>query len=108
MTLEQIDLIVRRANPVPDASMLEPVDAPALLDQHRRTDMETLERTATPEQPDKQRRAAWLADASATLVTAQGFFDALAAYDSAAAEAYLSPDVLARTYRGADGLRLQL
>jgi hypothetical protein len=156
MTLEQIDLIVRRANPVPDTSMLEPVDAPALLDQHRRTDMETWERTATPEQPDKQRRAAWLAvaaaiviaaagviivmqrgddttqptvpaattpppataspttvsptpaDASATLATAEGFFDALAAYDSAAAEAYLSRDVLARTYRGADGLRLQL
>jgi hypothetical protein len=72
MTLEQIDLIVRRANPVPDASMLEPVDAPALLDQHRRTAMETLERAATQDQPDKPRRAAWLAVAAAIVVAAVG------------------------------------
>ncbi len=157
MTLEQIDLIVRRANPVPDASMLDPVDAPALLDQHRRTDMATLEHTPITDQPDKPRRPRWLAVAAAIVVAAagviivmqrggdstnqptvptattaplatapattvlqdaadersavdiaQGFFDALATYDSATMEEYLSPDALARTYRDSDGLRLQL
>jgi hypothetical protein len=156
MTLEQIDLIVRRANPVPDVSMLDPVDAPALLDQHRRTEMETLERAATPDQPDKPKRVAWLAvaaaivlaavgtiivmqrgdddqpvvpaatpaptpepapattvpltpaEASAAVATAEAFFDALTASDAGTAASYLSPDVLATTYGGSDGLGLQL
>ena len=53
MTLDQIELMVRQANPVPDVSMLEHVDAPVLLDQHRRMDMETMDRTTAEEQPSK-------------------------------------------------------
>lgn len=43
MTLDQIDRLVRRANPVPNLTALEPLDAPVLIEQ-RRTEMQTHDR----------------------------------------------------------------
>jgi hypothetical protein len=72
MKLDEIDVIVRRANPVPDVSMLERVDSSALLEQDRRTDVETLERAKQPDQRGKPRRRPWLAIAAAIVLVAVG------------------------------------
>ena len=71
MTLDQIELMVRRANPVPDVSMLDHVDAPVLLDQHRRMDMETMDRT-TAERPSRPGRGLWLGVAAAIVIAVVG------------------------------------
>jgi hypothetical protein len=72
MTLDQIELMVRQANPVPDVSMLEHVDAPVLLDQHRRMDMETMDRTTAEERPSKPGRGLWLGVAAAIVIAVAG------------------------------------
>ena len=52
MTLDQIDQMVRQANPVPDLTVLEPVDASVLmLDQQRRTEMQTHDRVEVDQVP---------------------------------------------------------
>ena len=57
MTLDQIDQMVRKANPVPDLKVLEPVDASVLvLDQQRRTEMQTHDRGEVDQGKEKAGR----------------------------------------------------
>lgn len=55
MTLDQIDRVVRQANPVPDLSALEPFDA-SVLDQQRRTEMQTHDRVIVDDEGDEPKR----------------------------------------------------
>ena len=111
MTPEQIDPIVRRANPVPDVSMLDPVDARALLDENRRTEMQTLERAATRERPAKDRRGRWVAVAAAIAVAAAGVIiveadddsDRIAPSNTTAPPATTPPEISDRVAAVADG-----
>ncbi len=56
MTLDQIDQMLRQANPVPDLTALEPVEAPDLLLDRRRVEMETEERVEVEGETEKSRR----------------------------------------------------
>jgi hypothetical protein len=55
MTLDQIDRMVRQANPVPDLFALEPID-PSVLDQQRRTEMQTHDRVIVDDEGDEPKR----------------------------------------------------
>jgi hypothetical protein len=55
MTLEQIDRLIRQANPVPDLGALEPIDA-SVLDEQRRMDMQTHDRVVVDREPGPSRR----------------------------------------------------
>ena len=72
MTLDQIDLMVRQANPVPDLTVLEPADAsvPA-LDQQRRTEMQTHNRVEVDHEQEKPRRS-FLVGIAAVVVVVVG------------------------------------
>jgi hypothetical protein len=55
MTLDQIDRMVRQANPVPDLSALEPIDA-SFLDEQRRSDMQTHDRVIVEDEGGEPKR----------------------------------------------------
>ncbi len=55
MTLDQIDRMVRQANPVPDLTALEPFEAP-VLPEHRRMQMQTDDRVIVDPSNQKPRR----------------------------------------------------
>ncbi len=67
MTLDQIDRMVRQANPVPDLTALEPVDA-SVLDQRRRTEMQTDDRIVVDREPDKPRTGLLIGIAAAAAI----------------------------------------
>jgi hypothetical protein len=69
MTLDQIDRMVRQANPVPDLKTLEPVDASVLaLNQQRRTEMQTHDRVEVDQEPEKPGRRLLTGIAAAAIV----------------------------------------
>jgi hypothetical protein len=69
MTHDQIDRMVRQANPVPDLKVLEPVDASVLvLDQQRRTDMQTHDRVQVEQVQEKPRRGVLIGIAAAAAI----------------------------------------
>jgi hypothetical protein len=137
MTHDQIDRLVRQANPVPDPSALEPVDTSVLLDEQRRTEMSTDDRIQVEQQPERPRRgvlvgiAAVIAivigalvifqltdqapvaddgpspDSAAALDTARGFLEAFAIFAPETAASYLTADVLEAEFDGLEGLRLE-
>jgi hypothetical protein len=73
MTLDQIDRMVRQANPVPDLMVLEPVDASVLvLDQQRRTEMQTHGRVEVDQEQEKPRRRLLIGIAAAAAVIVIG------------------------------------
>ncbi len=56
MTHDQIDRMVRKANPLPDLNALEPVGVPVLATPlERRTEMQIDDRPGTEVQPDRNR-----------------------------------------------------
>ena len=67
MTHDQIDRMVRQANPVPDLKALEPVDA-SVLDQQRRTEMQTHDRVTVDQEPEKPRRGVLIGIAAAAVI----------------------------------------
>lgn len=67
MTLDQVDRIVRQANPVPDPKALEQVD-PSVLDHWRRTEMLTQDPIEVVYEPEKERSWTWLAIAALAAV----------------------------------------
>jgi hypothetical protein len=69
MTHDQIDRMVRQANPVPDLTALEPVDASVLvLDQQRRTEMQTHDRIIVDQVQEKPRRGVLIGIAAAAAI----------------------------------------
>ena len=69
MTLDQIDQMVRQANPVPDLTVLEPVDASVLVfDQQRRTEMQTHDRVEVDQEKEKSRPGFLVGIAAAVVV----------------------------------------
>lgn len=57
MTHDQIDRMVRQANPVPELTTLDPVDASVLvLDQQRRTVMQTNDRVTVDQERESPKR----------------------------------------------------
>ena len=57
MTLDQVDQLVRNANPVPDLNVLGPVEASFLvLDQRRRTEMQSHDRVEVDQLPQDPKR----------------------------------------------------
>jgi hypothetical protein len=69
MTLDQIDQMVRQANPVPDLTVLEPVDASVLVfDQQRRMEMQTHDRVEVDQEPEKSRRGLLVGIAAAAVI----------------------------------------
>jgi hypothetical protein len=69
MTFDQIDQLVRKANPVPDLKVLEPVDASVLvLDQQRRTEMKTHDRVEVDQVPQDPRRNPFIGIAAAAAI----------------------------------------
>ena len=55
MTLDQIDRMVRQANPVPDLTALEKIDA-SVLDEQRRMDMQTHDRVIVDNEGSEPKR----------------------------------------------------
>jgi hypothetical protein len=73
MTFDHIDRLVRQANPVPDPAALDPVASPVLLlDDHRRTDMQTYEDVTHPRLDKAPARRGLLVAAIATAAAACG------------------------------------
>jgi hypothetical protein len=70
MTLDQIDQIVRRANPVPDLNALEPADASDLPLDRRRTAMDSDDQIRVDQAPQQPRRGLLLGVGVAALVVA--------------------------------------
>lgn len=69
MTLDQIDQMVRQANPVPDLTVLEPVDASVLVfDQRRRTEMQTHERVEVDQERQEPGRRLLIGIAAAVAI----------------------------------------
>jgi hypothetical protein len=69
MTLDQIDQMVRQANPVPDLTVLEPVDASVLVfDQQRRTEMQTHDRVEVDQEKEKSRPGFLVGIAAAVVI----------------------------------------
>ena len=67
--LDQIDRMVRQANPVPDVTVLEPFEASVpVLDQQRRTVMQTHDRVDVDLEPEKPRRNLAIGIAAAIVV----------------------------------------
>ena len=85
MTHEQIDRMVRQANPVPDLKALEPVDASVLvLDQQGRTEMQTNDRVKVDQEQKKPRRGLLIGVAAAiAAIVAVGFLILLGPGDDA-------------------------
>ena len=67
MTPDQIDKLLRHANPVPDPTVLEPVDASDLLADRRRVEMETEERVEVEGETETSRRGLILGIAAAVI-----------------------------------------
>ncbi|MGH8957261.1 MAG: hypothetical protein ACRDVK_01165 [Acidimicrobiia bacterium] len=137
MTLDQIDRMVRQANPVPDLTALEPLDAP-VLDEQRRTDMQAHDRVLVDDEGGEPKRGRNLligiAAAAAIIVgallllgpltedrpvadqpttmsaveTATAFLNAYTTYDAATAATYLAPAALADVGGSLENLRLEL
>lgn len=69
MTIDQIDRMVRHANPVPDPSVLGAVDAADLLiEEQRRTDMQTQDRVEVDKEPRSPRTGLLVGVAAAAIV----------------------------------------
>jgi hypothetical protein len=69
MTIEQIDRMVRGANPVPDPKALETVDLSALrVSQQRSEDMQTQNRVKSDKEPDPPRRGLLIGAAAVVLL----------------------------------------
>ena len=85
MTHDQIDRMVRQANPVPDLKALEPVDASVLvLDQQGRTEMQTNDRVKVDQEQKKPRRGLLIGVAAAiAAIVAVGFLILLGPGDDA-------------------------
>lgn len=121
MKIEEIDRLVRQANPVPDLSVLEPIEMDDLLSgEERRHSMDTrveVEKTEKPEQPRRGPMIAWAAALMVvfagvlTVLTdseegvagfeeltevekAQLFVDSLNEYDSETALSFLADDAV--------------
>ncbi|HUP15778.1 MAG TPA: hypothetical protein VM848_06990 [Acidimicrobiia bacterium] len=114
MTLDQIDQMVRQANPVPDLTVLEPVDASVLvIDQQRRTEMQTHNRVEVDQEQEKPRLGLLVGMAAAAAIVigalvllqpgdfavagdpidvATAFVEAFGAFDSGKAASYLAAD----------------
>jgi hypothetical protein len=74
MTHDQIDRLVRRANPLPDPSVLAPVDAPVLTTE-RRTEMQTDRRDVTEERGQSRWRGPLVGvTVAAAILIAGGIF----------------------------------
>ena len=130
MTLEQIDRMVRQANPVPDLTALEPIDA-AVLDEQRRTEMQTHDRVIVDDEGGGPKRGRNLLIGIAAAVAimvgallllrpltdeppvadqptmsaieiATAFVEAYAAYDREAAAAYLAADATVSIFGDAE------
>ncbi|HKY48107.1 MAG TPA: hypothetical protein VJQ79_09040, partial [Acidimicrobiia bacterium] len=124
MTLDQIDQMVRQANPVPDLTVLEPVDASVLvLNQQRRTDMQTHDRVEVDQDQDQSKRGLLVGIAAAAAIVvgvlvwvrpmvapvaaapvevATAFVEAYAAFDADKAVSYLTDSAVAE-FGGFDG-----
>jgi hypothetical protein len=131
MTLDQIDQLVRKANPVPDLNVLEPVETSVLvLDQQRRTEMQTHDRVEVDQLPREPRRNLFIGIAAVAAIVvgvlvflrppdgapvadqppievATAFVKAFGAFDIDEAVSYLAPNVdLGDFYESEDRLRL--
>jgi hypothetical protein len=124
MTLDQIDQMVRQANPVPDLTVLEPVDASVLVfDQQRRTEMQTHDRVEVDQEKEKSSRGFLVGIAAVVVIVvgvlvlvrpmdtpvaaspiavATAFVEAYAAFDADKAASYLADGALAE-FGGFDG-----
>ena len=134
MTLDQIDQMVRQANPVPDLMALEPVDTSVLvLDQRRRMEMQTHDRVEVDQEPEKPGRGLLIGIAAAAAVVigvlilvrpmddapvtaepttavdiAAAFVEAFGAFDVDGAASYLAADaVLSVGGSDVEGMRLE-
>lgn len=121
MTIEEIDQLVRQANPVPDLSVLEPIETDDLLSsEERRHSMDTRVEVEKTEEPRQRRRGPMIALAAALTVMfagvltvlvdsvggvadlseltevekAQVFVDSLNEYDSETALSFLADDAV--------------
>jgi len=130
MTLDQIDQMVRKANPVPDLKVLEPVDASVLvLDQQRRTEMQTHDRVVVDQGKEKAGRGLLIGIAAVAAIVvgvlvlfqpfddapvagqpaeiATAFVEAYGAFDMARAASYLAADAdLSRLEAGVEDWHL--
>jgi hypothetical protein len=131
MTLDQIDQMVRQANPVPDLNVLEPVDASVLvLDQRRRTEMQTHDRIEVDQVPKDPRRNLFIGIAAVAAIVvgvlvflrpldgapvaadqpvdvAIAFIQAYGSFDVDKAASYLAADAdLSRLEAGVEGWQL--
>ncbi|MFP3883559.1 MAG: hypothetical protein ACLFWH_14760 [Actinomycetota bacterium] len=78
MTIEQIDRLVRRANPVPDSSVLEPIEINDLLSiEERSQSMDTRVEVEKIEEPGPPRRGPMIALAAALIVVVIGVLPVL-------------------------------
>lgn len=69
MTIEQIDRMVRGANPVPDLKALEPVDLSDLrVTQQRSWDMQTQDRIEMDQEPQRPKRGLLIGAAAVVLL----------------------------------------
>jgi hypothetical protein len=131
MTLDQIDQMVRQANPVPDLTVLEPVDASVLVfDQQRRMEMQTHDRVEVEQEQEKSRRGFLVGIAAIAAIVvgvlvflrpsdgspvaadqpvevAVAFVEAYGAFDMDRAASYLADDAdLSRLEAGVEGWHL--
>ena len=130
MTLDQIDQMVRQANPVPDLTVLEPVDASVLVfDQQRRIEMQTHDRVEVEQEEEKSRWGSlvgiaaivaivvgvlvWIRPVVAPVAADQpvdvavAFIEAYGAFDVDAAASHLAADAdLSRLEAGMEGWQL--
>ena len=136
MTIEQIDRMVREANPVPDLRALEPVDLSDLrFTQQRSEDVQTQDKIDLDREPDRGNRGLWIGVAAAVLVLigaliyfqgreeapvvtqvpdseaaaiATAFVEALTPFDIERMTSLLTPSALAEGWDSADGLRREI
>ena len=130
MTHDQIDRMVRQANPVADLSVFEPVDTSVLLDEQGRMEMQTDDRVQLDRGPEKTPRKVLVAIAAAVAVvlgglivfqltgedtvadapahTAEAFLEAFAGFDADTASSYLDEETLESVFGGLEGLRLEI
>lgn len=133
MTHDLIDRMVREANPVPDLTVLEAVDA-SVLDVQRRTGMQTHDRVIVDEEHEKPRRNLLIGIAAAAAVIligvlfvwqptenaavadqpaasaveiATSFVEAYATYDVDRAASYLAADAFGEFGGNLENMRLQ-